>query len=104
MPDLIVEAWHSECGACGYGAGGWAQSPAEQRGPILGPASRVCPGCGREDSVPLRWGLPAVEDFRLAERGLVALGGCLVPGEEPVLSCRSSARCGLSVVARKRYS
>ena len=30
--------------------------------------------------------------MRLAERGLVALGGCMVPGEEPVLSCRS---CGL---------
>ena len=60
--------------------------------PVGVQVGRVCPGCGREDSVPLRWGLPAVEDFRLAERGLVALGGCLVPGEEPVLSCRS---CGL---------
>ncbi|MGY1632246.1 hypothetical protein ACI784_11140 [Geodermatophilus sp. SYSU D01186] len=55
-------------------------------------AGRVCPGCGREDSVPLVWGLPGAEDSRLAERGLVALSGCLVPEEQPVLACRS---CGL---------
>ncbi|WP_100500814.1 hypothetical protein [Geodermatophilus chilensis] len=60
--------------------------------PVGVQVGRVCPGCGREDSVPLRWGMPAVEDFRLAERGLVALGGCLLPGEEPILACRS---CGL---------
>ncbi|WP_245743390.1 hypothetical protein [Geodermatophilus poikilotrophus] len=39
----------------------------------------------------MRWELPAPEGMRLAERGLVALGGCMLPGEEPVLSCRS---CG----------
>ncbi|MGR6965299.1 hypothetical protein ACU610_12610 [Geodermatophilus sp. URMC 61] len=57
--------------------------------PVGVQVGRVCPGCAREDSVPLRWGLPAVEDFELAERGLVALGGCMLPEEEPVLSCRS---------------
>jgi hypothetical protein len=60
--------------------------------PVGVQVGRVCPRCGREDSVPLRWGLPGLEDLRLAERGLIALGGCLLPGEEPVLTCRS---CGL---------
>ncbi|MGY1601653.1 hypothetical protein [Geodermatophilus sp. SYSU D00815] len=53
---------------------------------------RICPECGKEDSVPLIWGLPGIDAFRLAERGLVALGGCMLPGEDPVLACRS---CGL---------
>ncbi len=60
--------------------------------PVGVQVGRVCPGCGREDSVPLRWKLRGPEDMRLAERGLIALSGCMVPGEEPVLSCRS---CGL---------
>jgi hypothetical protein len=36
--------------------------------------------------------MPAPADFRLAERGLVSLGGCVLPEEEPVLACRA---CGL---------
>jgi hypothetical protein len=55
-------------------------------------AGRVCPGCGREDSVPLLWGLPDFETMRLAERGQVVLGGCMVMGEDPAFACRS---CGL---------
>jgi hypothetical protein len=46
MPDLVVEIWHRGCGACGYGIGGWLESPAERGKPILAPDSRVCPGCG----------------------------------------------------------
>lgn len=53
---------------------------------------RVCPGCGREDSVPLLRGLPDVETMRLAERGQVVLGGCMLLGEDPEFCCRS---CGL---------
>src|SRR3954454_19784428 len=53
---------------------------------------RACPQCAREDSVPLIWGLPDVAGMQLAERGLVALGGCMVPGGTPVLSWRA---CGL---------
>ncbi len=60
--------------------------------PVGVQVGRVCPQCGREDSVPLLWGMPALEDMRLAERGLVALGGCMVPGEQPAFTCRS---CGL---------
>jgi hypothetical protein len=53
---------------------------------------RICPECGREDSVPLIFGLPDFTGMQLAERGLVALGGCMVPGETPALRCRA---CGL---------
>ena len=60
--------------------------------PIGVQTGRVCPGCGREDSVPLLWGLPDSGAMDLAERGQVALGGCLVMGEDPDFFCRS---CGL---------
>ena len=46
MADLVVEDWHTECGACGYGDGGWPDSPADVGNPILTPESRFCPGCG----------------------------------------------------------
>jgi hypothetical protein len=52
-------------------------------------AGRVCPGCGQENSVPLLYGMPGPDAFRLAERGLVALGGCLMPGEAAAFVCRS---------------
>jgi hypothetical protein len=52
-------------------------------------AGRVCPECGREDSIPLIYGMPGSEDFQQAERGLVALGGCLMPGEPPAFVCRT---------------
>jgi hypothetical protein len=55
-------------------------------------AGRICPQCGREDSVPLVYGLPSAELFEAAERGLVGLGGCMVlPGGDPEFRCRS---CG----------
>jgi len=60
--------------------------------PIGVQVGRVCPECGREDSVPLLWGLPDFETMRLAERGQVVLGGCMVMGEDPAFACRS---CGL---------
>jgi hypothetical protein len=41
--------------------------------PVGVQAGRVCPACGQEDSIPLIWGMPASEDLRLAERGLVSL-------------------------------
>jgi hypothetical protein len=52
-------------------------------------AGRVCPRCGKDNSVPLLFGLPGPDDFRLAERGMVALGGCLMPEDEAAFACRS---------------
>jgi hypothetical protein len=60
--------------------------------PVGVQVGKVFPACGQEDSIPLIWGMPAPEDFRLAERGLVSLGGCLVLEEQLVLACRA---CGL---------
>lgn len=55
-------------------------------------AGRVCPSCGREESIPLLWGLPDPTALELAERGLVALGGCMLGPNEPTLVCGA---CGL---------
>ncbi|WP_346619239.1 hypothetical protein [Blastococcus montanus] len=52
-------------------------------------AGRVCPGCGREDSIPVVYGLPGGDIFEQAEHGRVALGGCLVMEEQPAFVCRS---------------
>ena len=61
--------------------------------PVGVQVGRVCPQCGREDSVPTIYGLPSSQAMRLAERGLVALGGCLMPGDEQAFVCRA---CGLA--------
>ncbi|SOC50275.1 hypothetical protein SAMN05660748_3017 [Blastococcus aggregatus] len=52
-------------------------------------AGRVCPRCGREDSVPLIYGMPNPDDFKEAERGTVVLGGCLMPEEPAAFACRT---------------
>lgn len=53
---------------------------------------QLCPSCGREESVPLIRGLPDAEGMLLAERGLVALGGCLVGPDVPAPACRACGR------------
>ena len=55
-------------------------------------AGRVCPECGKEDSVPVLYGLPGAEAFGQAEHGDVVLGGCFMPEEPAAFLCRS---CGL---------
>lgn len=44
---LVVHGWHTECGRCGYGSGGWPAAFNGQDTPILTPESTVCHGCGR---------------------------------------------------------
>lgn len=44
---LEVHGWHTQCGHCRYGRGGWAGGPAREGKPILTPESRVCHGCGQ---------------------------------------------------------
>ncbi|MQA35977.1 hypothetical protein [Modestobacter roseus] len=60
--------------------------------PVRVQVGRVCPSCGREESIPLLWGMPGPEDFELADRELVALGGCMLGPDEPTLACRA---CGM---------
>jgi hypothetical protein len=55
-------------------------------------SGRVCPACGREDSVPMVYGLPSPDLMDLAERGLAVLGGCALPDDGNDVVCRS---CGL---------
>ena len=53
---------------------------------------RVCPACGREESIPVVFGLPSPELMDAAEKGLVSLGGCMMPEGPADFACRS---CGL---------
>ena len=43
--------------------------------------NRRCPECGSERVVPIVYGFPTPELERRAERGEVALGGCLLPAD-----------------------
>jgi hypothetical protein len=50
-PDDIVvreiHGWHTECGSCRYGAGGWVSSPALEGKTPLSTDSPKCFGCGK---------------------------------------------------------
>lgn len=50
-----------------------------------------CPRCGERDPLPIVYGLPSPPLFEAAERGEVALGGCVLPFASPSWRCR---RCG----------
>lgn len=52
------------------------RDPARDRRAMSG--KEVCPNCGSTHVLPLCYGYPAVEIFDAAERGEVALGGCLL--------------------------
>ncbi|MGY1884122.1 hypothetical protein ACI799_02300 [Blastococcus sp. SYSU DS0753] len=55
-------------------------------------AGRVCPECGKEDSIPLVFGLPGFDLFEQAEHGDVVLGGCVMPDRPAAFACRSCGR------------
>lgn len=48
MATLVVCNWHTECGNCGYGRGGYMAAAAGKDTPPLGPDSEQCPGCGEK--------------------------------------------------------
>jgi hypothetical protein len=50
-----------------------------------------CPKCRSELAVPIVFGLPADEALIDAERGKIALGGCMVSENDPEWRCKS---CG----------
>lgn len=54
------------------------------------PAS--CPRCGSTDTIPIAYGLPGPELMEAAERGEVAIGGCIVSGSQPTHECRGCGR------------
>lgn len=50
-----------------------------------------CPSCGSSDRMSIVYGLPTEETVKRADRGEVALGGCLVDDRNPRWQCRG---CG----------
>jgi hypothetical protein len=47
----------------------------------------TCPTCKKAKLVPIVYGLPGTELLQDSENGLVALGGCVVTGNDPELEC-----------------
>jgi len=47
----------------------------------------TCPSCKKAKLVPIVYGLPGTELLQDSENGLVALGGCVVRGNDPELEC-----------------
>jgi predicted RNA-binding Zn-ribbon protein involved in translation (DUF1610 family) len=57
---------------------------------------KECPACGASPVASILYGLPAMDeelDSKI-ERGLVALGGCIVTGDDPQWRCAS---CGAEI-------
>lgn len=54
-----------------------------------------CTNCGQRRAVPIVYGMPDQGLMDLAEKGVIALGGCVVPETIPTLRCQS---CGHSWV------
>jgi hypothetical protein len=46
-----------------------------------------CPGCQATVTVPIVYGLPSPETFEAAERGEVAIGGCVLEVHNPRWAC-----------------
>lgn len=51
----------------------------------------ACPTCGSRDRVPIIYGLPTSQTTERADRGQVALGGCLFGENSPRWKCQA---CG----------
>ena len=51
----------------------------------------VCPECGSHDVLPIVYGLPTPETEQRAMMGELVLGGCVIFGSDPDMSCGS---CG----------
>lgn len=85
----------------------WTYFPygADARGDALSEPpkrSNACPECGdRSRKLRIAWGYPSRELAARADRGEVALGGCLIPPDPPTHAC---ARCGAPLTRRNgRY-
>lgn len=61
------------------------------------PELSVCPACGKL-GVPIVYGLPDHGLMEAAERGEVALGGCIIHDDDPSHEC---PECGHHWVARR---
>ena len=52
-------------------------------------ATAVCPQCGAKDGVRIVYGKPGRELIDKAERGEIALGGCIVTDNDPQWACKT---------------
>ena len=50
-----------------------------------------CPACESTETIGIMYGLPAPEMFRMAEEGLIRLGGCCEELGAPDTECKT---CG----------
>lgn len=57
------------------------------------PRKAICPRCTNRSGVRIVYGMPDAELVEQAERGLVALGGCLVYDGNPTWQCLD-VECG----------
>jgi hypothetical protein len=64
------------------------------RTPELRAARAACPGCGARGVVPILYGLPSDDAFRDSGPGRIAVGGCVIGGDDPDASC---IECGTRV-------
>ncbi|MDW3217120.1 MAG: hypothetical protein R8F63_00795 [Acidimicrobiales bacterium] len=46
-----------------------------------------CPSCGDDAVIPIEYGMPGPEMQAAAERGEIALGGCVIGPENPNWRC-----------------
>jgi hypothetical protein len=51
------------------------------------PTELRCPECRSLEVIPIVYGLPGTELTEQAERGEVALGGCILTGNDPAWHC-----------------
>ncbi|MFA5890832.1 MAG: hypothetical protein WDA27_07765 [Actinomycetota bacterium] len=50
-----------------------------------------CPTCGRNELIPIVYGLPLGDLFERSEAGEIALGGCTVSPDAPAQLCKNCA-------------
>ena len=51
----------------------------------------TCPVCGKQNIIPIQYGLSVLDMFKEAEAGEIKLGGCEVTGNDPGRHCKD---CG----------
>lgn len=54
--------------------------------PTVARGEKICPACGGK-LVPIMYGLPGPEAAEASQRGEIALGGCIVSGDDPQFAC-----------------
>jgi len=47
----------------------------------------VCPSCKSKEGVDILYGMPTLESHEAAERGEIALGGCVLEDDQPERKC-----------------